>query len=179
MTGWTKRALRIQSLKNPTQNITTKCQRIIKYGRTSHAVTSADSFRNFLFGICLSLARQGHTELVILYIGSLTPMKCTQGRSSCGHGTRREGRGPIYRADLCSNEIAEPVEPLDVRLEVACLLHVFERRLNVGVLLGEGLHEFLGSDERQPLQLDVRQLLRQHQRTGTHFGNVGLKRNTN
>jgi hypothetical protein len=120
---------------------------------------------------------QGHTELVILYIGSLTPMKCTQGRSSCGHGTGREGGGPIYRADLCSNEIAEPVEPLDVRLEVACLLHVFERRLNVGVLLGEGLHEFLGSDERQPLQLDVRQLLRQHQRTGTHFGNVGLKRN--
>jgi hypothetical protein len=53
-----------------------------------------------------------------------------------------------YRAHLGGNEIAEPVEPLDVRLEIASLLHVFERSFHVGILFGESLDEFLGSNER-------------------------------
>ncbi len=72
------------------------------------------------------------------------------------------------------NEIAEPVEPLDVRLEIASFLHVFERCFHVGVLLGERLHKLFGSNERQSFQLNVCQLLRQHQRAGAYLRHVAL-----
>ena len=53
-----------------------------------------------------------------------------------------------YRAHLGGNKIAEPVEPLNVRLEIASLFHVFKWRFHIGILFGERLNEFLGSDER-------------------------------
>ena len=83
-------------------------------------------------------------------------------------------KGGHYRADLRSYKIAEPVEPLDVRLQVARLLHVLERCFYIGVFFGKRLHELLGADERQPLQFDMRQLLRQHQRTRADLSHVRL-----
>lgn len=43
----------------------------------------------------------------------------------------------------------------------------------------EGLHEFLGSDVRKPLEFHVSQLLRQHSGRWTEFGDVHLKDENN
>ena len=106
-------------------------------------------------------------------------MKGAQSRSGrrdggTGRGGRGQRLGPIYRAHLGGDEIAEPIEPLDVRLKISRLLHVLERRLDLRVLLGEGLDKFLGPDERQPLQFDVGQLLSQLQWRRAHLRHIGL-----
>ena len=82
--------------------------------------------------------------------------------------------GRTYRAHLGGNEIAESVEPLDVRLEIASFLHVLERCLHIGILLSERLDKLFRSDERQSFQFNVCQLLRQHQRAGAHLRHVAL-----
>ena len=71
-------------------------------------------------------------------------------------------------------KVAESIEPLNVRLEVACLFHVLEGRLHIGILLGKSLNKLFGSDKRQTLQLNMRQLLGQHKRIGAHFRHVPL-----
>ena len=60
-----------------------------------------------------------------------------------------------YLAHFGRHEVAQPVEPLHVGLEVSRLLHVLEGGLEVRILLGERLNKLLGPDVRQTLQLHV------------------------
>ena len=62
----------------------------------------------------------------------------------CEFDTRRSADGTVsYLAHFGSYEVAKPVEPLHVGLEVSRLLHVLERGLQVRILLGECLNELL------------------------------------
>ena len=80
-----------------------------------------------------------------------------------------------YLAHFGRHEVAQPVEPLHIGLEVSRLLHVLERCLEVRILLGERLNELLRPDVGQTLQLHVCQLLCQKGRTWTQLSYVRLK----
>ena len=75
---------------------------------------------------------------------------------------------------MCGYKIAEPIEPLDVRLEIACLLHVLEGRLYVGILFCKSLNKLFWPDKRKSFELNMRQLLGEHKRIGAHFCHVSL-----
>lgn len=60
-------------------------------------------------------------------------------RSNCS----KKGSRQTHQYDFGGHEEAETVEPLNVRLEVLGLLHVFERRLQVRSFFGKRLYEFL------------------------------------
>ena len=79
-----------------------------------------------------------------------------------------------YRANLRGDEIAEPIEPLNVRFQITRLLHIFKWRFNIRILFSKSLNKFFRPDKREPLQLDVSQLLGQSQWAGTHLRHVSL-----
>lgn len=71
---------------------------------------------------------------------------------------------------MCGHQVRQPVEPLDVTLEVAGFLEVLVA--SVQVVFGKGLDEFLRPDVGQFLQLYVGELLRHHQGTLAHLSDV-------
>lgn len=80
-----------------------------------------------------------------------------------------------YLADLSGDQIAEPIEPRDVRFQIPRLLHILKRRFQIGVLLGERLNKLLRSNITKPLQFNVRQLLGQQPRAGAQLRHFSLK----
>lgn len=78
-----------------------------------------------------------------------------------------------YFAHLSGHKITEPIEPLDVLLQISRLLQILKRGFQSRILLGERLDEFFRPDERQSFQFDVCQLLGELFLMRTRFRYIG------